>query len=262
MQLIFALTGQNALPCIKFVKMKIKFGQGVADGRGKLGGTVFSRNASGAYARNYVKPINPNTVAQQAVRSRFGNIASGFRTLTQAQRESFVNQAVNYPQQDKLGNTITLTGQQLYNKTNMQLSAIGAPDLVTVMPPPMENLPELTVNSSIEVGSLLSIFIDAVVLVNGEPTTVASNPAGYAAVVEATRPLSPGYDRLKDSDFKQIAVIPAGNLNWPASFNPQYAAVFGGLVNGSKIGTRVKLVSVANGQSTPWASANVDVVLE
>jgi hypothetical protein len=45
--------------------MKIKFsGIGVVDGRGKLNGTVFSRNRSGAIARVKVTPINPNTAAQ------------------------------------------------------------------------------------------------------------------------------------------------------------------------------------------------------
>jgi hypothetical protein len=53
---------------------KINFGQTVNDARGKLGGTVFSKNKSGAYTRRKVTPANPRTVAQSRVRNFFGTL--------------------------------------------------------------------------------------------------------------------------------------------------------------------------------------------
>jgi len=53
--------------------------------RGKMGGTVFSRNKSGAVARAYVRPTNRNSVAQQKARSRTGTASQGFATLTSTQ---------------------------------------------------------------------------------------------------------------------------------------------------------------------------------
>jgi len=52
----------------------IKFSAIVSAASGKVGGNVFARNASGAYARSWVKPINPNTEKQQATRAQFANL--------------------------------------------------------------------------------------------------------------------------------------------------------------------------------------------
>lgn len=50
--------------------------------RGKLGGTVFSRNKSGAIVRAKVTPVNPQTVRQQTARFRFGNASILFQNLS------------------------------------------------------------------------------------------------------------------------------------------------------------------------------------
>lgn len=50
--------------------------------RGKLGGTVFSRNKSGAIVRAKVTPVNPQTVRQQTARFRFGNSSILYQGLT------------------------------------------------------------------------------------------------------------------------------------------------------------------------------------
>ncbi|MEX0594916.1 MAG: hypothetical protein WD512_00315 [Candidatus Paceibacterota bacterium] len=50
--------------------------------RGKIGGTVYSRNKSGAYARAKVTPVNPQTVRQQTARYSFGNNSILFQNLS------------------------------------------------------------------------------------------------------------------------------------------------------------------------------------
>lgn len=57
--------------------------------RGKMGGTVFSRNKSGAIARVYVKPTNRNSQRQQNIRSIFGSVSKQFANLTEVQKESW-----------------------------------------------------------------------------------------------------------------------------------------------------------------------------
>lgn len=243
--------------------MKIKFGQGVAEGRGKIGGTVYSRNASGAYARNYVKPVNPQTPAQQAVRSSFGSLSGSFRSLTEGQRNSFVTQAPNYPRQDKVGNTITLTGQQLFNAANLAILQSGGTALLTTMPPPLAALPDIAFPlSAIDtdfVPNSVELTPDFVTIVNGVPVASGSVPAGYRLVIEATRALSPGRARPKDSDYKQIATYAAGASNFalggqatPTQGN--YFIVYGAFVPNAYYGVRMRLVSLTTGQTTPWAS--------
>jgi len=62
---------------------------------GKLGGYVFSRNGSGAYIRQYVKPINPNSVAQAAARQLFTNAASSYHALVDFQKANWSDFAKN-----------------------------------------------------------------------------------------------------------------------------------------------------------------------
>jgi hypothetical protein len=53
--------------------------------RGKLTGTVYSRNKAGAVARAYVIPSNRNTVAQQKGRARLAAASGGYKYLSGAQ---------------------------------------------------------------------------------------------------------------------------------------------------------------------------------
>lgn len=54
--------------------------------RGKLGGNIFARNLHGAYVRQYIKPVNPNTIAQATAKDAFSNVVSQYRMLTAARR--------------------------------------------------------------------------------------------------------------------------------------------------------------------------------
>jgi hypothetical protein len=94
--------------------MKIKFsGIGVVDGRGKLNGTVFSRNRSGAIARVKVTPINPNTAAQAAARSLLASLSQGWRGLSQAAILQWNNAVSDYQTTDVFGDLRTPTGKNL-----------------------------------------------------------------------------------------------------------------------------------------------------
>ena len=68
---------------------RILFGNIVSEARGKLGGVVFSRNTSGAYARQKVSPVQPRTPAQLNQRSRLTAVSKVWETLTQNQREAW-----------------------------------------------------------------------------------------------------------------------------------------------------------------------------
>ena len=106
---------------------KIALGGGVAAISGKSGGTVFARNKGGAYMRNFVKPTNPSTVYQEEARDRLTQYSNEWRTMTDAQRETWNAWASEHPVLDRLGAAKTLTGAQAYTKinTNRDLAADG-----------------------------------------------------------------------------------------------------------------------------------------
>jgi hypothetical protein len=114
----------------------IKTGQVIVDIRGSIGGVTFSRNGSGAFVRNKVQPIDPNTPGQGRSRARFGTLSSSWRALTPAQRDSWIAAAPNYPYQNPVGDTIFLTGSQLFQSVNSVYifpgSGLPEPDKQTI----------------------------------------------------------------------------------------------------------------------------------
>lgn len=89
----------------------VKLGGGVVDLRGSIGGTVFSRNRSGAIARARTIPINPGSEAQQKIRSIMSVCRNAwYNVLTSAQRDAWATYAEAVEIQNRLGETIKLTG--------------------------------------------------------------------------------------------------------------------------------------------------------
>ena len=83
--------------------MKAKFGSIVVAGSGKIGGHVASRNRGGAYFRTKVTPVNPNTPAQAAVKSRLTTQAQAWRSLTAAQRAQWNAAVADFARTDIFG---------------------------------------------------------------------------------------------------------------------------------------------------------------
>lgn len=98
---------------------QIKLGAGIAEIRGSIGGTVFARNRSGAYARNRSIPVNPGSALQSKIRATIGQVRElWFNVLTEAQRAAWKVYADNVPVSNRLGETVTLTGWNMFAKTN------------------------------------------------------------------------------------------------------------------------------------------------
>lgn len=86
---------------------------------GSIGGTTYAHNRGGLYRRARSIPTNPNSAAQQTVRTNFGQLATRWNdTLTTAQRSAWENYAANSPTTDALGDSLVLTGQQMYIRCN------------------------------------------------------------------------------------------------------------------------------------------------
>lgn len=91
-----------------------------ADIRGSIGGTVYSRNRSGNYKRGRTVPVNPNTDAQVEVRNAMRSLTIAWQTLlTEAQRQGWSQYADNVPWVNKLGQTVKLTGLNMYCRSNV-----------------------------------------------------------------------------------------------------------------------------------------------
>lgn len=228
---------------------KIKFTAFMADARGKLAGTVFSRNRGGAYVRTKVTPSNPRTSAQLAVRALFAAFSAGWRALSDSQRDAWRAITSEYQRTDQFGDQKTLTGAQLYNSLNLNLSnANGSP--IDLPKPPEGAVPVeiVTVTTSNTVDNETFKF--------GVAYTPSPLSSTEAVVVEATPPLSAGVANA-DNQFRKIAVLPP-EAAAPADLADQYEARFGKLSAGQTVQVRMKTVNLNTGEASfPWTASAV-----
>lgn len=83
--------------------------------RGSAGGTTYARNRFGQYFRQRSVPVNPKTSRQNAIRGHMTAASTSWRdTLTDTQRAQWDLYAENTPWLNKLGQSVSLTGQMFY----------------------------------------------------------------------------------------------------------------------------------------------------
>jgi len=185
----------------------------LSEARGSINGATFSRNSSGAYIRSRVKPVNPNTPAQSSARALFATLSAAWKSLTAAERETWNSARPNFPQVDKLGQSIELTAQQLYMKMNRALQAAGL-TTIDVAPTP----------TSVTTPSFTSVTIDTTqIAIEYSPATLA---AAETLIISASTAMSPGVSFAGRSAFKQIQVVPGGSAA-PADIFADYNGIFG-----------------------------------
>lgn len=100
-------------------------GSGTAQS-GKVGGTVYSRNRYGSYARARVNVTNPATARQTAIRTYFGNLSKAWRSsLTAAQRTAWTAWSGGTNWINRLGAPIVLAGNAAYVACNTLRLQLG-----------------------------------------------------------------------------------------------------------------------------------------
>lgn len=112
---MFSRLSALAMHCMALIQV----GAGVTDIRGSIGGTTYSRSAAGLIARARRKGVNPNTPAQTSARARVSLLAEAWNsTLTAQQRADWRDYAAGTPGTNKLGQTITLSGLNMFIAVN------------------------------------------------------------------------------------------------------------------------------------------------
>lgn len=95
---------------------------------GSVAGLVYSHNAGGMYVRARATPTNPNSEPQQAVRDALRVLNDRWTfELTNVQREAWNNYAFNTPTLNRLGESTTKTGQNMYIRGNVSRLQAGLP---------------------------------------------------------------------------------------------------------------------------------------
>lgn len=217
----------------------VKFGTIVTDIKGKVGGNVFQGSKSGTTLKT-IDAIADSAKLTKADAGRVINtlpltasIAGAWRNLTDAQRQSWVTGAVNYPAYNKFGVAYTPSGYQVFMTLNFQIVALGFA-LLTDCPVPVSipDLPDFSMNyvPATNINLIFSIAITA----------------DFNVRVDATQPMAQGR-KPKNSFYKTIAQLDSTATS-PTDLYAAYTAVYGSVPGYAKLYFRLTYFSETTGQ--------------
>lgn len=212
---------------------KIKFGTIVTNMSGKIGGQVYSHNASGAYLRNIGTIAVLPSAAILASRARFASVVAKWKTITVSQRNAWNSATINFLKKDVFADTYAQNGFQLFCSINNVMLNIGANFLIF---PPFPQMPTNILNLSIsQPAGSNSLQLNA----NG-----AAVPAGTVWILDATPPISPTLNSYLNL-LTQIKVLQAGDII-PSDIYADYVTKYGVPVSGMRGAFRVTPVNLSS----------------
>lgn len=225
----------------------IRFGGGIVEMRGSIGGTVYSRNRSGAIARARVTPVNPQTPRMSAIQAIIAQVTAAWANLlSDAQRAAWAVFADNVPSKNKLGEEISLSGFNQYVKSNTVLLNAGL--AVIADAPILFTLPgeDPTFATEVDAGTgIISVVFDDTRDWVGEDTS--------GLVVQMGIPVSPGINFF-DGPWRHAGVILGDGTTPPTSPDVTISVPFE-VGDGQKVFTRGKVVR-GDGRVSDWFRSN------
>lgn len=114
-------------------------GPAIAEIRGSIGGTVFSRNRYSAYTRNRTIPTVSTTPPAMLAKARMTAATQAWQSLTSTARASWTQWALSNPVSNSLGQQQALTGHVAFVQHHIrsQIAGQAAPTQApTAAPPP------------------------------------------------------------------------------------------------------------------------------
>lgn len=203
---------------------------------GSIAGATHSHNRAGQYKRSRRAPVQPTgTGRRSTARANFGAASTGYSSLTFSQQAAWQSYADAHPITDSLGQSIKLTGHQMYVAVNSQLLNVGQSQ--TNVPP---------VSSTVfAVGAVTFTAVSAAAIT---VTLGGNGAAGDFALIAFTKPLSSGVSSF--DTYWQDEVI-AGNVSTAQVRTTAYHAQFGIPPVGSRIFCKVTPVNQYGVKGTP-----------
>lgn len=226
----------------------VLFGNGVADMRGSINGTTFARNKSGAYARNRTVPVNPNTVSQSNNRARFASASAEWTNLTAAERDSWNNLAIGATRLNRLGQSYTPSGRQLFLETVNNFSLLALPFNATA--PLNADIPAPPDQTGMDFVAVAGAWTTARI-------TGGSVISGMDMVVRITPP-NPGPKTNFTNMYRNLGPV---SYAVPTIILPEYTALFGTVAGtiGTPVSALISLLDTATGFRS--AEVRIDTVV-
>lgn len=209
----------------KGVRVRNTVVNGGMTGRDETLGKVFAHKVGSSFStmKKYVSPGNPNSEAQQLVRSTFALTSAGWSALTDNQRDLWNATTPEWANTGIFG-TKSQSGKNLYTGCNIALKMAGLNSIVEPS--------EKTFGSSI-----LSLYVQPTLQINISAYNVAIEEVIQVAL---SAPLSVGTSVVpKVSIFQNLPMVENNTVNLKEAYLLKYGA---GAV-GSKVGYEIRTVS-------------------
>lgn len=197
----------------------IEFGFGISAISGKIGDTIYARNRGGAYAKEFAKPVQPNTGDQMDKRGDWQTIATAYASLSTDALNTWHDYAKKLTRLNRIGGTFKLTGQQIF--TECYANALFAGLTPILLPSQFTDRPAINsigfFLSTEAFGGFIARYQLATVLV-----TCPSGDVGTLLISAA--PSQRASVRNVNNQFRLIKAAPAGigvillNIEYQAKF--------------------------------------------
>ena len=204
---------------------------------GSIAGTTHSHNRAGQYTRNRRSPVQPVGTGRRAfIRSAFGAASTGWSALTATVQAAWTTYADGHPITDSLGQSIKLTGHQMYVAVATQLHNCVA--AAPTAPPISSSVaaPVLTVFTAVASTGIVTI------------TMTVSGASTDFILVAFARPQGSGRNQV--TAYWQASVLP-GNSTGNATTGALVTAQFGALVAGQRLFLKLTPVNQYGVTGTP-----------
>ncbi len=203
---------------------------------GSQADTTASHNRAGQYFRSRRSPVQPVGTGRRAtVKANFGSASSAWAALASAAQASWNAYAAGHPVTDALGQSITLTGHQMFVGIAAQLLNVGE-DIPTVVPASSATTAPVCTAFTVTALGVVTVTLDG------------SGSATDFILISFSAPVSSGVTFQKT--FWQQTVVPASSVGG-ATYGAAYVTQFGTIPAGTKVFLQLTPVNQYGVKGTP-----------
>lgn len=210
----------------------VKLGSIVTALSGKVGGQYFANRGAVTTLNTCKNPNSTPSSYRQAQQLNTFKISQYWRTMPNANQVKFINEASNYTYKNRVGDTVTYNGFELFMLLNQGRLLAQLP----IIDDPLSKA-SLTLPSSQIVGTNHNVL-----------TITASNlDANNRYLIWCSGPISPGVSNA-NKYLKLLEVVGESQLAGPRDFTNAYKLRFQTTAPGDYFGICIQAVRMANGQ--------------
>jgi len=203
---------------------------------GSIAGTTYSHNRAGQYTRSRRTPVQGiGSPRRGIIKAAFGAASSAWSSMSAALQLAWGAFAAQCPYTDSLGQSIKLTGHQIFVAINTQLQNLGLPISTVVPLSTAVWQPVLT--------TLTAVHAGAITLTMGGGGAVTDH-----LLVAMSPPQSGGVTFT--NNFSQLTTC-LGNVATAQVITTQYVAQFGSVTAGQRLFYRLTPVNQYGVTGTP-----------